>query len=265
MLIVAERINSTRKRINAAVRDRDADLIRKEAQRQVDAGADYIDVNAGTSVARESDDLAWLVETVQTACDVPVCIDSANPAALKRALTLADGTPIINSITAEVARKERILPLVIESKAAVVALLMDDSGMPEDAAGRIKVAEKLIPELEAAGVLRDRIHIDPLVRPVSTDARQGLEVLETVHTVMTRWPGVHTICGLSNISFGLPVRNVLNSTFLAVMVQAGLDGAIIDPTEPRMMATIAAAEALLGRDDFCVKYIEAHRSGRLVL
>ncbi|MHC4712165.1 MAG: dihydropteroate synthase [Planctomycetota bacterium] len=262
MLIVGERINSTRRRINRAVRNRDAALIAREAKRQVEAGADYIDVNAGTSVAREAEDLVWLVETVQSAVEAPLCIDSANPDALRGALSLATGTPIINSITAEAARKDRILPLVLESNAAVVALLMDDSGMPEDAAGRIKVAEKLIPELEDAGVGRERIHIDPLVRPVSTDTKQGFEVLETVHTVMTRWPGVHTICGLSNVSFGLPARNVLNATFLALMMQAGLDGAIIDPTEPRMTATIAAAEAILGRDDFCMKYIEAHRSGR---
>ena len=103
------------------------------------------------------------------------------------------------------------------------------------------------------------------MRPVSTDTRQGLAVLKTVNAVMAKWPGIHTICGLSNVSFGLPVRNVLNSTFLALMIQAGLDSAIIDPTEPRMIAAVAAAEALLGRDDFCMNYIMAQRSGRIIL
>lgn len=265
MLIVGERINSTRKRINKAVRDRDADRIKREATTQVAAGADYIDINAGTSVARETEDLKWLVETVQSATDAPLCIDSANPEALSAALDLVTHTPIINSITAEAARKDAILPLVLKSGAGIVALLMGDAGMPEDAAGRIAVAETLIPELEEAGIPRDRIYIDPLVRPISTDTKQSTAVLETVRTVMTGWPGVHTVCGLSNISFGLPARSVLNTTFLALMIEAGLDGAIIDPTEPRMVATIAAAEALLGNDDFCMGYIQAHRAGHIVL
>lgn len=261
MLIIAERINSSRKRINAAVADRNAEHIRREARKQAAAGADYIDVNAGTSVAREADDLKWLVETVQNAVDLPLCLDSANPAALKGALALVDQTPIVNSITGEKARKDSILPLVIESGAGVVALLMDDNGMPENAAGRIKVAESLVGELEAAGIERNRIHIDPLVRPVSTDASQAGAVLETVRAVMTGWPGIHTTGGFSNVSFGLPARNVLNTTFLALAIAAGLDGAIIDPTEPGIMAVIAAATAIIGKDDFCMGYIEAHRKG----
>jgi 5-methyltetrahydrofolate--homocysteine methyltransferase len=265
MLIVGERINSTRRRINAAVRDRDAARIAAEAVNQVNAGADYIDVNAGTSVAHEVDDLQWLVETVQKAVDAPLCLDSANPEALRAALGLVDKTPIINSITAEASRKDEILPLILDSGASVVALLMDDSGMPEDAAARLVVAETFVPELTAAGLPLDRIHIDPLVRPVSTDTSQGAAVLETVRALMEAWPGIHTICGLSNISFGLPARNVLNTTFLALMMQAGLDGAIIDPTEPRMVATVVAAAALAGNDDFCMGYIEAHRTGRIRL
>ncbi len=265
MLVVGERINTSRKRINEAVRGRDAEVIKNEASMQVAAGADYIDINAGTSVARETDDLKWLVETVQSVTDMPLCIDSANPQAIRAALALVDKPPIINSITAEASRKDAILPLVAESDASVVALLMGDEGMPEDSAGRLAVAETLLGQIEKAGIARGRVHIDPLVRPVSTDTRQGSEVLKTVRAVMTGWPGVHTICGLSNISFGLPVRNVLNATFLALMIEAGLDGAIIDPTEPRMVATIAAAEALLGRDDFCMRYIEEHRAGHLML
>jgi cobalamin-dependent methionine synthase I len=265
MLIVGERINSTRKRIREAVRARDKEFIATEAKNQVTAGADYIDVNAGTSVAHEVDDIKWLVETVQKAVDVPLCIDSANPVALKAALALTEKPPIINSITGEKARMEAILPLVKEYNAKVVALVMDDSGMPEDAQGRLKVAHALIPAIEKAGISLDRVHVDPLVRPVSTDIRQGAAVLETVRKVMTGWPGIHTICGLSNVSFGLPVRNVLNATFLALMLEAGLDSAIIDPTEPRMVATVVAAEALLGKDEFCIRYIGAHRAGRILI
>jgi len=265
MLVVGERINSTRKHIREAVRARNAEFIGGEAARQVAAGADYVDVNAGTSVAHEAEDLKWLVQTVQSAVDAPLCIDSANPAALKSALALAKKEVIINSITGEKARMDTMLPLVLESKSRVVALIMDDRGIPEDLEGRLSAAEKLIPALEGAGVPRDKIYVDPLVRPVSTDVKQGGIVLETVRRVTAAWPGIHMICGLSNISFGLPARNVLNSVFLALMIEAGLDSAIIDPTEPRMIATVAAAEALLGRDDFCMNYITAHRSDRFVM
>jgi len=265
MLVVGERINSTRKRIREAVRARDAAFIAGEARKQTAAGADYIDVNAGTSVAHEVDDLAWLVQTVQASVDAPLCIDSANPRALEAALGLAEKEAIVNSITGEKARMDSILPLVLESGSSVVALVMDDSGLPEDAPGRMAAAEKLIPALESAGVPRDKIYVDPLVRPVSTDTRQALEVLETVRAVNANWPGIHTICGLSNVSFGLPARNALNSTFLALMIGAGLDAAIIDPTQPRMTASIAAAQALLGRDEYCMNYISAHRAGRIIL
>lgn len=265
MLVVGERINSTRKRIREAIQSRDADLIIREAKNQVTAGAGYIDVNAGSSVAHEAEDLTWLVETVQAAVDVPLCIDSANPAAIEAALAVTRETPLINSITGEKARMESILPLVKKSGASVVALVMDDSGMPEDAAARLKVAETLLPALQEQGIPYDRVYVDPLVRPVSTDTTQGKAVLETVSRIMADYPGIHTICGLSNISFGLPVRNVLNSTFLALMLQAGLDSAIIDPTEPRMMATVFAAEALMGRDEFCMEYIEANRAGQIIV
>lgn len=265
MLVVGERINSTRKHIREAVRARNVEYIAGEARKQVEAGADYVDVNAGTSVAHEVDDLKWLVETVQSAVEAPLCIDSANPTALKAALALAKKEVIINSITGEKARIDSILPLVLEARTRVVALVMDDRGLPEDLEGRISAAEALIPALEKAGVPRDKIYVDPLVRPVSTDTRQGAIVLETVRRVSTTWPGIHTICGLSNISFGLPARNVLNATFLALMIEAGLDSAIIDPTEARMMANVVAAEALIGRDEYCMNYITAHRSGRFVM
>ena len=263
MLIIAERINTTRKRIEKAVRARDAAFIQAEAVKQAEAGASYIDANAGTSVANEVDDLVWLVETIQSATDVPVCIDSANPKALEAALKVHKGGAMINSITAEVERIGGILPLVLEHNTHVVALTMDDSGMPESADDRLKVASALVERLTAEGVARDRIHFDPLIRPISTNPDQARQALEATHRIMTEFEGVHTVCGLSNISFGLPKRNLLNRTFLGLMIGAGLDGAIIDPTEPGMVTTILAAEALAERDPFCMNYIAAEREGRL--
>ncbi|HUU43698.1 MAG TPA: methyltetrahydrofolate cobalamin methyltransferase, partial [Planctomycetota bacterium] len=263
LLIIAERINTTRKRIGKAVRERDADFIRTEALKQAEAGATYIDANAGTSVAHEVDDLVWLTQTIQSVTSVPVCIDSANPKAIEAALAVHRGGAVINSITAERERLEGILPLVVSHATRVVALTMDDGGMPESAADRVRVAATLVEKLTDAGVERDRIHFDPLIRPISTNPDQARQALEATRRIMTEFEGVHTVCGLSNISFGLPRRNLLNRTFLALMIAAGLDGVIIDPTEPGMMTTVLAAEALVERDSFCMNYITAEREGRL--
>lgn len=263
MLIVAERINTTRKRVARAVRERDADFITAEAVKQAEAGAGYIDVNAGTSVAHELNDLVWLTRTVQSAVDVPACIDSANPKALDAALKAHKGDAMVNSITAEAERIEGILPLVVEHNARVVALAMDDGGMPETADDRLRVVEALVEKLTGEGVELGRIYFDPLIRPISTNPDQAAAAIEATRRIMTEFEGVHTICGLSNVSFGLPRRNLLNRAFLALMIGAGLDSAIIDPTEPGMVSTLLAAEALAGRDEFCMKYITAEREGRL--
>lgn len=263
MLIVAERINTSRKRIARAVRERDADFIRREAKSQADAGAGYIDVNAGTSLQHELDDLVWLTETVQSAVETPVCLDSANPKALEAALEVHRGSAMVNSITAEAERIRGILPTVVKHKTRVVALAMDDRGMPETAEGRLEVVRDLHDRLTGEGVTRERIYFDPLIRPISTNPDQALAAVEVTRRIMTELPGVHTICGLSNVSFGLPRRNLLNRAFLVLLVGAGLDAVIIDPTEPGMMSTVLAASALVGRDEFCMNYIAAERAGRL--
>jgi 5-methyltetrahydrofolate--homocysteine methyltransferase len=263
LLVVGERINTSRKRIALAVRERDADFIRREAVKQAEAGAGYIDVNAGTSVAHERDDLVWLTQTVQSAVEVPVCLDSANPDALEAALAVHRGDPMINSITAESERINGILPTVVKHKARVVALVMGDGGMPESVDGRLEVARDLHKRLTAAGVASDHIYFDPLIRPISTNPDQALAAIDATRRIMTELAGVHTICGLSNVSFGLPRRNLLNRAFLALLIGAGLDATIIDPIEPGMMSTLLAASALVGRDEYCMNYIAAERAGRL--
>ena len=262
MLIVGERINATRKRVRSAVEGRDAGFIKKEARRQADAGADYIDLNAGSDPSKEADNLAWLAETVQEAVELPLCLDSANPEALKGALGSCAKPPMINSITAEKRRLDDVLPL-LDSGAHVVALTMDDSGMPDETEARVELARGLFERLREAGVERDRVHFDPLVRPVSTEAAQALAAARAVGRIMDEMPGVHTICGLSNVSFGLPRRNLLNRTYLVIMIASGLDGVIMDPTESGMYATVCAARALLGQDEHCMDYIAAERAGRL--
>jgi 5-methyltetrahydrofolate corrinoid/iron sulfur protein methyltransferase len=260
MIVIAERINATRKRIAQALEARDAGRIAREARVQAEAGADFIDVNAASNPARELDDLLWAVGVVQEATDKPLCLDSASPKALRAALNAVQRRPVIlNSVTAEKAKMESVLPLAAEFGAGLVALTMDESGLPSTADQRVEIAGRLLEAANAAGVGPKQLYIDPCIQPLSTSPDQAPACLEAVTRIMADYPGVHTTCGLSNISFGLPERGLVNRTYLACLLMAGLDSAIIDPTAEGMMDTAAAADALAGRDEYCMNYIRRMR------
>lgn len=262
MLIVGELINTSRKAINEAVEKRDAEYIKKIAMEQHAAGATYIDVNCGTQVFDEVDTMGWLVNTVQEAVEAPLCLDSPNPKAIEAGLVLAKfGQPMINSITGEKERFEQIIPLVKKYNAKIVALCMDDSGMPNTAEERMNVAKVLHQNLTAAGVPEDDIYFDPLVKPISVANNAGMEVLDTVRMITSEFPKAHKICGLSNISFGLPNRKVLNRLFVVQTMTMGMDGYILNPLDQTMMGFVYASTALLGQDLFCSGYLKAHRNG----
>jgi len=262
MLIVGELINSSRKDIKPAVESKDAAYIQKIAKEQVEAGAHYIDVNCGTQVFNEPEVMEWLVKTIQEVVNAPLCIDSPNEKALEAGLALTKTKkPMVNSITAEKERFEMILPLVQKYDAKVVALCMDDSGMPETAEDRIAIVDKLVKDLTSNGVAEDDIYLDPLVKPISTGDKAGIGVLETVRYIRENYPKVHAICGLSNVSFGLPNRKVLNQTFMIQTMLMGMDTYILNPLDKRMMGFIYSSMALLGRDPFCGNYLSAFRSG----
>ena len=262
MLIVGELINSSRKDIKPAVESKDAAYIQKIAKEQVEAGAHYVDVNCGTQVFNEPEVMEWLVKTVQEAVDAPLCIDSPNEKALEVGLALTKTKkPMVNSITAEKERFEIILPLVQKYNAKVVALCMDDSGMPETAEDRIAIVDKLVKDLTSNGVVEDDIYLDPLVKPVSTGDKAGVEVLETVRYIREKYPNVHAICGLSNISYGLPNRKILNHTFMVQTMTMGMDAYILNPLDKKMMGLIYSSLATLGRDPFCGNYLTAFRKG----
>lgn len=263
MLIVGERINTSRKSILKAVEGRDSHFIQEEAVQQVKAGADIIDVNAGTMREKEVASIEWLVKTVQEVVDVPLSVDSPNPVAVEAGLRTHWGKAMVNSITGEKERAEAILPLVKKHGAYLVALTMDDKGMPETGEERIEIARALLDLIKSYGIPPEEVYFDPLIRPIGTDAKQGLAILKAIEGIMSIEEGVHTICGLSNISFGLPKRKLLNETFLPLSMSAGLDAAILDPLDKHLMATLKAAEALLNRDEFCMQYIAASREGKL--
>jgi 5-methyltetrahydrofolate--homocysteine methyltransferase len=263
MIVIAERINCTRTRIKKAVQDHDDAFIAKEVRRQADAGAAFIDVNAATSPQTEVESMRWLMEIVQASTKLPISVDSANPEATKLGLELhRNGQPIINSVTGEKARLEAVLPLAVEHKALLIALTMDDSGMPETVEQRIAALEGILRQSDAAGIDRQDVFVDPLIRPVSTNQSHAMDCLQMVRRIKADF-GCRTTGGFSNVSFGLPRRRVLNAAYITMAIGAGLDSAIADPTEPGLMAAIYAAEALAGRDEWCMNYITAEREGRL--
>jgi 5-methyltetrahydrofolate--homocysteine methyltransferase len=260
MIIVGELINASRKAINAAIEAEDGAAISQVAKDQAENGADYIDVNAGVFVGKEADYVRWLVEKAQAETDRPCCIDSPDPAAIEAGLAVHKGTAMINSISLEKERYDKLLPIVAGSGLKVVALCMSDEGMPETTEQRLSIADRLINSLVGNNVPIGDIYVDPLVQPVSTNTRFGVEFLDAVEKIMTQFKGVHTMCGLSNISYGLPARKFLNQTLMTMAIAKGLDGAIVNPLDKRMMACITAAETLAGRDDFCMNYLKAYRA-----
>jgi cobalamin-dependent methionine synthase I len=263
MLIIGEKINGTLKKTAAAIAARDVDFVQELARKQVEAGANYLDINAGTGSGKEADDLVWLVETVQTAVDVPLCLDSANPDALKSGMECAQQTPMVNSISGETIRLEGILPLVAAKDSPVIALLLDDNGIPDDLEGRLEIGHKLMQKSQDAGIPDSHVYIDPLAMAVSTKTEGAVVALESMRVLREEFPEVKFSIGLSNISFGLPGRTLINQAFLAQLLAAGLDAAIINPMEQGLINMLYTTEMILGRDRFCRNYTNAFRKGRL--
>ena len=259
---IGERINSSRKTIARALEKKDEPFIKKEARLQKEAGADMLDINCAFNSKNEVTDMEWLVEIVQNETGLPLSIDSPNPEAIEAGLRRHKGKALINSITLENKRAKIILPLVKRYNTQVIILAMDEKGMPSTAIDRVKMAERALGLAKEYGIPANDIYIDPLIRPISSEARQALEVIESVKLIKSKYK-LRLICGLSNVSFGLPDRGILNAVFLAMMLSAGLDAAILDPIDKKIKATLKASDALLGRDEYCMEYIKSHRAGEL--
>jgi 5-methyltetrahydrofolate--homocysteine methyltransferase len=262
MIIIGELINASRKAVGAAIEAQDAAAIQKVAEDQHAAGANFIDVNAGIFVKKEPEYLAWLVQTVQEVVDGPCAIDSPNPRAIEAALAVHQGTPMINSISLEKERYQNLMPIIAGTDMKVIALCMSDEGMPKTVEDRLKIADKLVNGLLQNNVKMGNIFVDPLVQPLSVDDTFGTEFIKAVEQIMQKFEGIHTACGLSNISYGLPVRPFLNQTFMIMAITKGLDGAIVNPLDKKMMANITAAETLAGKDSFCMNFLQAFRAGK---
>lgn len=265
MLIIGERINSTRPAIQEAIKTRNANLILKEAAAQIKCGAGFIDVNCAVTSGDEVQDMDWILSVLQNGIkDANICIDSPNYLAIDKALGVynAKGSLMINSITGESSRLDRIVPLAAKHNTRLIALTMTERGMPATAQGRLDIARQILERVKGYGFDTENLYFDPLIRPISTEPEQAREFLKAIPLI--KGLGVKTICGLSNVSFGLPNRRLINSTFLTMAIQSGLDAAILDPTDKEMLSAIKTSSMLLGLDDFCANYIKAFREGQLV-
>ncbi|MBI5117061.1 dihydropteroate synthase [Candidatus Poribacteria bacterium] len=263
LITIGARINSSRKTIARAIEERNGNLIQQEARMQRDAGVSYIDVNAGAFVGREVEYLPWLVKVVQAAVDTPLWIDSADPESVEAALRIHRGTAVINSVTFESSRLNGLLPLAVKYSCGVVALTIDSIQIPEQAEKKLDIAIQLVDTLTTAGIEREKIFIDPVVLPVSVSPNAGKETLRAITMIRERLAGIHIVAGVGNVSFQLPQRSLLEATYLVMAMVAGIDCAFIDPCNSAITTPLTAAEALLGMDEYCIRFINAHREGRL--
>ena len=268
MLVIGERINASNRSVGEAIASRDREFVEGMAKAQAAAGADFIDVNAGVGYDNRQHETAameWLVEVVQTATDKPLAIDSDTPDIIEAALNKYRGEKlIINSVTAEPARLASVGPLAAERQAWLVALTMGAEGIPDSVEQRMAACELIITHLTRLGMKAEQVLFDPLVLPISVDSRQALVTLNTIEQIKARYPATKTVMGLSNISYGLPNRRLVNRAFLLMAAYAGLDAVILDPLDPKAMTLVKVADMLTGKDSSCRGYLRAHRGGTIV-
>jgi 5-methyltetrahydrofolate--homocysteine methyltransferase len=257
-IVIGEKINPTgRKKLQAALAAAEYDTVRDLALKQVEAGADVLDVNVGAPGIDEVAVLPQVVKMIKETVDVPLCLDSANHDALASALAVAGGKPLVNSVTGEQSSLDRVLPLIKEFGAAVIGLTMDESGIPGDAETRLAIAGRIIEQAVRMGIPQEDVVIDPLVMTVSADSQAAVITLKTIKLVREKF-GVNINLGASNVSFGLPDRHTLNQAFLALAMGAGATCAITDPM--KLTLTIRGADLLMGRDSYGARYIKYWRT-----
>jgi len=259
-VLIGERINPTgRKDLQRALEAGNFDIVRSDAVTQADAGATILDVNAGLAGGDEPALLKEAVAAVMGICELPLCIDTADPAALAAALEIYEGKALINSVNGETRSLEQMLPLVKEHGAAVIGLCMDNEGIPPTPEKRLAVADKIIERAGKMGIGPEDIVIDPLVLTIGADSTAGRITLETVGLIVEKF-GVNITMGASNVSFGLPDRTMINAAFLAMAIHAGLTCPITNPLEPELVTAVLAADLAMGKDEWGMRWIEAYRA-----
>jgi 5-methyltetrahydrofolate--homocysteine methyltransferase len=267
MLVIGENINASNKSVGQAISSKDREFLENLARAQSDAGADFIDVNSGAgrgSWEHAEAAMEWLVEVVQAVTDKPLAIDSDVPSVIEAALRKYRGDRLmINSVSAEPEKLESVGRLAAERQAMLVALAMGTGGIPNSVEERLAACELIMTHLTRLALREEQIFFDPLVLPIAVDSTQGLVTLKTIEQIKSRYPAAKTVMGLSNISYGLPQRGMVNRAFLLMAAYAGLDAVILNPLDAKMMSFVTVADMLVGKDPSCKGYIRAYRKGIL--
>ena len=262
MIIIGEKLNGAIKSVAEAIKNRDGDFIRDLASKQLDGKADYLDICSG-SPSEDADILKWMIELIQADHPgVKFSIDSPNPDTILKCIPLCKNPGTINSVSLEGNKADKIFPYIADKKGwKIIALLLDDDGMPGTVEKRMKSFHGLIKKAEEYGISLDRLYFDPLVYTVGTEPESFMNFIKTSQKIKEEYPRAHIVSGLSNISYGLPYRKAINHAFLIGAMMNGMDGAIMDPLDSDMLGGVYAAEALLGIDEYCIEYLSAYRDG----
>lgn len=261
MIIIGEKINGSIPAVAEAIANRDAEFIKNRAKAQAEAGATFIDCCASVPEAEEVETLKWMIGCIQEVTDLPIAVDSPSADVIKEAYKFCNKEGIINSVSGEGDKVDTIFPLIADSKWGVICLLSDDTGIPKTAADRLKVFDYIMSKAKEYNISPDRLYIDPLVEMLCTSEDGMAMNVEVMSTIRKQYPDIHLVAAVSNISFNLPVRKLVNLGYTVLAMNAGLDSAILDPLNRDMMGVIYATEALLGLDDYCMEYIGAYREG----
>lgn len=261
MIVIGEKLNGFIPSVGNAIRERDEAFLRNLAALQEDAGANYLDVCAAVDAEVEADTLLWLAQLAEDSSSLPLCIDSPNPAVLAFVLPKCKRAGIVNSVSMENGKIDTIFPLIANTDWKVIALTCSNAGVPESAQGRLEIFEQIRSAAKDYGIAESRLLIDPIVHTLSTD-EQSLSTFSTcAREIRARSKDIHVVSGLSNISFGLPARSVINHAFLVLAMHAGMNAAIMDVLDREMVGLLHATNALLGQDEYCMDYITAYREG----
>lgn len=262
MIIIGEKINGAIPSVAKAIAAKDVDFIRALAKAQSEAGAAFIDVCASVENSIELQTIKWLIDLVQEVTDTPIAIDSPNVRICAEAMKYCKRPGLINSVSMEGDKVEVIFPLIADTKWECVALLCDDTGIPQNAAKRLEVFAGIMGKAKEYNIDPSCLHIDPLVQMLCTSEDGINTVVEVIKEIKTQYPEIHVTGGASNISYNLPTRKLVNQAFIVLAMNAGMDSAIIDPLNRDMMGMIYATEALLGQDEYCMEYIGAYREDK---
>ena len=258
MIIIGEKINGSIPSMAKAIAERNEEWIKDIAKKEAEAGADFIDCCASVDVG-EVETLHWMIDLIQSVTDTPIAVDSPNAAVCIEGMKFCNKPGMINSVSGEGNKMDIVFPVIADTKWDVMALLCDDTGIPKTAADRIRVLDNIMAKAKEYGIAESRIHIDPLIEMLCTSEDGISMVVEVMSYIKKNYPKAHISGAISNISFNLPYRKILNIAFAVLAINAGMDSAVMDPLSRDLRGAIYAAEAMIGEDYMCMEYISAFR------